>query len=139
VRPIAILDYRGYTTDFSTRANNAGACVANYAPESFLDVMAAMFEQQPSEGGPGLGNSAILDIVQGAGVDDPDVAECVTGESFEPWVTAATVRSRDHDVTGTPSIFINGTKWDPQSIQFEDFVAAETAKLGQTAEPNTAE
>ena len=131
VRPIAILDYRGYTTDYSTRANNVAACVANYAPDSFLDVMAAMYAQQPSEGGPGLGNNAIVDIVKSAGLDDEDVNACITGESFEPWVTSATQRSRDHDVTGTPTVFVNGTKWSPSTDgpTFDDVLNEEIAKL----------
>lgn len=136
VRPIAILDYRGYTTDYSTRANNVGACVANYAPDSFLDVMAAMYAQQPSEGGPGLGNNAIVDIVKSAGLDDEDVNACITGESFEPWVTAATQRSSQNGVTGTPTILVNGTKWDAQNTKFEDFVNAEIAKLGTEDAPS---
>lgn len=128
VHPVSILDYRGYTTDYATRANNVGACVANYAPDSFLDVMAAMYAQQPSEGGPGLGNSALVDVVKSTGLDDDDVNQCVTDESFTPWVTAATQRS---GVRSTPTIIINGTQWDPQTTpQFPDFVNAEIAKLG---------
>jgi protein-disulfide isomerase len=130
VKPIAILDYRGYTTDYSTRANNVAACVANYAPDSFLDVMAAMYAQQPSEGGPGLGNSAIVDVVKSAGLDDDDVNQCITGESFQPWVTAATARSSQAGVGSTPTIIINGTVWDRDAYAtFDDFVNAELAKL----------
>ncbi|AYF96962.1 DsbA family protein [Protaetiibacter intestinalis] len=137
VHPISILDYRGYTTDFATRANNAGACVANYAPESFLDVMAAMYEQQPSEGGPGLGNSAIVDVVKSAGLDDEDVNSCIRGVSFEPWVSAATDRALAGplpntelaNVSGTPTILIDGqqytptTSWD-SAEEFQAFVYA---------------
>lgn len=127
VHPVSILDYRGYTTDYATRANNVGACVANYAPDSFLDVMAAMYAQQPSEGGPGLGNGGLVDIVTSTGLDDPDVNQCVTDESFTPWVTAATSRS---GVRSTPTIIINGTQWDGQAQEFPDFVNSEIAKLG---------
>ncbi|WP_168200393.1 DsbA family protein [Protaetiibacter larvae] len=127
VRPVAILDYRGYTTDYSTRANNVAACVANYAPESFLDVMAAMYSNQPSEGGPGLSNSELVKIVTGTGLDNEDVNRCVSDESFTPWVTAATARS---GVRGTPTVIINGTQWDSQAVpQFGDFVASELLKL----------
>ena len=97
-----------------------------YTPESFLDVMAAMYENQPNEGGPGLGNNALADIVRGAGVDDEDVIGCVTGESFTPWVKSATERS---NVRSTPTIIINGTQWDPQATDFPAFVTAEITKL----------
>jgi protein-disulfide isomerase len=131
VHPVSILDYRGYTTDYATRANNVAACVANYAPDSFLDVMAAMYAQQPSEGGPGLGNSGLVDIVTSTGLDDEDVNQCVTDESFTPWVTAATASS---GVRSTPTVIINGTQWDAQTQDFPDFVNAEIAKLGTDAE-----
>ncbi len=127
VHPVSILDYRGYTTDYATRANNVGACVANYAPERFLDVMAAMYAQQPSEGGPGLGNSSLVEIVTSTGLDDADVNQCVLDESFTPWVTAATDRS---GVRGTPTVIINGTQWDANTADFPEFVNAELAKLG---------
>ncbi len=49
VHPIAILDHRVPGLPYSTRSNNVGACVANYAPESFYDVMTAMYVNQPAE------------------------------------------------------------------------------------------
>lgn len=116
VHPIAILDYRGYTSDFSTRANNVAACVAEYAPSRFLDVMAAMYEQQPSEGGAGLGNTAIKGVVHSAGLEDDDIDRCIDGEVFTPWVTTATQRALQgplpntevESVDGTPTILVNG-------------------------------
>ena len=127
VHPVSILDYRGYTTDYATRANNVGACVANYSPENFLDVMAAMYAQQPSEGGPGLGNSSLVEVVTSTGLDNDEVNQCVLDESFTPWVTAATDRS---GVRGTPTVIINGTQWDANAAEFPDFVNSELAKLG---------
>jgi len=121
VHPIAILDYRGFTTDFSTRVNTAAACVANYQPELFLDVMEAAYAEQPAEGGPGLGNSKIADIIADAGVDHPEVGGCISGQVFQPWVTAATQRALDGPlpntevakVTGTPTVLVNGQLFQP--------------------------
>lgn len=126
VHPVAILDARFTGRAVSTRANNVGACVANYAPDKFLDVMSAMYEQQAQEGGPGMSNAALVKVVEGAGVDDPDVISCINGEVFTPWVTAATARS---GVRSTPTVVINGTQWDMATVKFEDFVSAELAKL----------
>src|SRR5690606_35292219 len=108
--------------EVSTRANNVGACVANYAPESFLDVMGAMYAQQVEEGTSGMNNGALVDVVRSAGLDDADVEACITGESFTPWVTAATARA---GVRGTPTIVINGTVWDSQAQSFDEFVNSE--------------
>jgi protein-disulfide isomerase len=126
VHPIAILDHQFTAREVSTRANNVAACVANYAPESFLDVMSAMYANQPTEGTAGMSNSALIDVVKGAGLDDDDVTECISGESFTPWVQAATARS---GVRGTPTVVINGTVWDGTAQNFDEFVNAELAKL----------
>ena len=125
VRPVAILDYRGYTTDYSTRSNNVAACVANYEPENFLAAMSAMYAGQPPEGGPGLNNRGILKLVEGAGIDNPEIADCILNTTFTPWVTSATARS---EVRSTPTIIINGTEWD-RSVEFPDFITAELAKV----------
>ncbi|MCS0499154.1 DsbA family protein [Protaetiibacter mangrovi] len=126
VHPVAILDHAFTGREVATRANNVGACVANYAPEQFLDVMSAMYANQADEGGVGLSNADLVDIVTGAGVDDQDVVDCINGESFTPWVTSATARS---GISGTPTVVINGTKWDNSNQSFDDFVNAEIAKL----------
>jgi len=126
VHPVAILDHQFTGREVSTRANNVGACVANYAPESFLDVMAAMFAQQAQERTAGMNNGALVDVVHSAGLENDEVDACITGESFTPWVTAATQRS---GVRRTPTIVINGTVWDAQAIDFQAFLSAELAKL----------
>lgn len=126
VHPVAILNRAFTGRTVSTRANNVGACVANYAPENFLDVMAAMYANQAEEGTVGLSNSKLVDIVTGAGVDDEDVIQCINEESFTPWVDSATARS---GVSGTPTVIINGTQWNGQTQEFPDFVNSEIAKL----------
>ncbi len=126
VRNVAILDHQYTGRMFSTRVNNVAACVAEYAPERFLDVQAAIFAEQPQEGGPGLTNNALVDIVKSTGLDEPEINQCITGELFTPWVTSATQRS---GVGGTPTVVINGTQWDLRNETFPDFVNAELAKL----------
>jgi len=128
VHPIAILDSH-YTTPYSTRSNNVGACVADLAPDSFLDVMSAMYVSQPAEGTAGLTSSEIIDVVHGAGLDDADVDACIKSNHFEPWLTAATDRTTsDADLIApgaqgfsTPTIVVNGEVWD-RSGDIMDFI-----------------
>jgi protein-disulfide isomerase len=120
VHPIAILDSRFMGSRYSSRANNAGACVADLAPDGFLDVMAAMYDHQPQEGTSGISNSEIIDIVHEAGVVDDDVDACIEDEFFAPWVAAATQRATsDPDLVvpgnagmSTPTVVVNGELWD---------------------------
>jgi protein-disulfide isomerase len=129
VHPIAILDSRFAGSRYSSRSNNAGACVADLAPESFLDVMGAMFTNQPPEGTTGLTDAEITDIVHGAGLVNDDVDACIDDELFGPWVTAATDRTTsDADLIApgaegfsTPTIVVNGEVWD-RTIDVMEFI-----------------
>ncbi len=129
VHPIAILDSRFVGSRYSSRANNVGACVADLAPESFLDVMGAMFTNQPPEGTTGLTDAEIIDVVHGAGLVNDDVDACIDDELFGPWVTSATDRTTaDADLIApgaqgfsTPTIVVNGEVWD-RSIDVMEFI-----------------
>ncbi|MDP9027504.1 MAG: DsbA family protein [Actinomycetota bacterium] len=117
VHPIAILDTHYLTSKYSTRSNNAGACVANYAPDNFYAVMQQLYTDQPTEGTSGLTNNQLVSEVHKAGLTNGDVDKCITGVTFEPWVTAATSRATSAplpnstsgaSVSGTPTVLVNG-------------------------------
>jgi protein-disulfide isomerase len=117
VHPIAILDSR-FTAGslYSTRANNVGACVANFAPDNFFAVMQSMYTGQATEGTAGLSNSQMIRLVHGAGLKNGDVDKCIDGLTFKAWVGAATSRalagplpnSKVAAVDHTPTILVNG-------------------------------
>ena len=120
VHPIAILDGSYVGSRYSSRAANAAACVANFAPDKFLDAQAAMYLKQGVEGTTGLSNSEIKTIISDAGVTSSDVASCIDDETFASWVTDSTARATG-DATladptsgrfGTPTVTINGVRWD---------------------------
>jgi protein-disulfide isomerase len=134
VHPIAVLDRSYQGSLFSTRSNNAGACVANYEPEGFYDVMMAMYVNQPLETTAGLSNAEIIEVVKGAGVDNSDVDKCINGVTFESWLTAATDRATEGplpnanitSVTGTPTVIVNGIQYKgsiTDAVAFQAFVA----------------
>jgi len=131
VHPVAILDDHFTGPEFSTRVNNAGACVADSHPESFLAVMAAMFANQPEEGTAGLTDGELIDIVHSAGVDDATVDECINATAFRGWLTAATDRAAGNpDLAGpsgfgTPTLIVDGERWDGS----ESFTAFVNSKL----------
>ena len=138
VHPIAILDRSYQGTLYSTRSNNAGACVANFVPDSFYDFMTAMYVNQPAETSTGLTNSEIVDVAKGAGIDNADVDKCINGETFTSWVHAATQRAQDgplpnaniEAVAGTPTVLVNGIQFTgsiTDAAAFQAFVANPTA------------
>jgi protein-disulfide isomerase len=120
VHPISLLDGQSAATQYSTRAANAAACVANYSPNSFFDVNAALFEEQPGEGEPGLDDAELFDIVSNVGVSNENAIEkCINEVQFRPWVRDATARALNgpipnsdvDSVRGTPTILVNGAKY----------------------------
>lgn len=126
VHPIAILDRSSLGARYSSRANDAGACVANFAPDSFLAVMAEMYKEQPAEQTPGLTNSQIVQLVHTAGLRNTDVDKCINGESFKSWTASATQRALSGplpnsdvaSVQGTPTVLVNGKQFNPASGNF---------------------
>ncbi len=114
VRPVAILDRSFQGTRYASRADNAGACVANFSPNDFLAVMNAFYAKQPKENTPGLTDAQIRALVHGAGVASSDVDRCISGETFRSWVSAATARfladpaAQTPNGVGTPTVFVNG-------------------------------
>jgi protein-disulfide isomerase len=146
--PISILDQSSSGSQYSTRSANAAACVANYQPDSFLDVNAALFANQPAEGTTGLSNAELVSLVEEAGVTDESVASCITDGTFSDWVGDATDRALDNPLpnteigalTGTPTVLVQGVKYEgdlSDAAAFETFVmeqATATATDGTDTE-----
>jgi protein-disulfide isomerase len=133
--PVAILDHN-YGKRYSSRAANVAACVANYAPGSFLDVQKQFFDNQPEEGSDGLDTDAILDLVKAGGVDDADVTRCIRDESYKSWVRATTdavtadkaLANPETGGFGTPTVLVNGERLDNPGTLVETITAAATAE-----------
>ena len=93
-------------------------CVANYAPDKFLDVQTQFFDNQPEEGTKGLTNAEIADLVKAGGATGSDVSECLSNEQFKGWVTKSTNQVLADDSLkgaqgfGTPTIVVNGKRLD---------------------------
>lgn len=119
VHPVAILNRLSLGTDYSTRAGNAMACVAQYEPDSFLDAQEALFADQPAENTPGLGDGELVDVVSNAIGSNVEVSNCIRGNSFGGFIDAATARATsDPDLINpasggfsTPTVIVNGDRF----------------------------
>jgi len=110
-RPIAFLD-RMSSTDYSTRSLNAAACVMDDAGvDAFKKFHDTLFQNQPPEGGDGLPDSTLVDYAAQAGADKSAVQSCVDDETYKDWTKAATEAASKNDVTGTPTVFIDGEQF----------------------------
>lgn len=106
-RPIAFLD-RASTTDYSSRALNAAACVLDQAGrDAFVQMHDLLFANQPPEGTDGLSDDQLVDLAVRAGAEQAAVAACIEQERFAGWVDAAEQASRE-GVNATPTVLVNG-------------------------------
>jgi len=106
LRPISFLDGQSRGTEYSTRAGNAIATVADGAPEQVWDFHRALFEAQPEEGTEGLSDEEIAEVATGAGVPAA-VVDRFTEDTYEGWIAAATEASGRAGVKGTPTILVD--------------------------------
>ncbi len=118
IHPVSILDQNYVGSRYASRAANAAMCVANYAPEKFLDVQTQFFDNQPDEGTKGLTNAEIEKLVKAGGATGSDVADCVSNESYRGWVTKTTNVVLADDALkgpqgfGTPTVVVDGKRLD---------------------------
>ena len=81
-------------SQYSLRAANAAACVAEYSPDSFFDFHEALFRDQPEEGSEGLTDEQLVQRASKAGVTNlSKVTTCIEKRRFTSWVQQATVRA----------------------------------------------
>ena len=115
--PISILDRASMGTEYSTRAANAVGVVADQDPSHFLDVIAALYANQPEENTTALSDDEIAAVAIGAGVP-ADVANSFAKGEFTKWVTAATQQASIDGMQGTPTVMVNREILDPNQVNY---------------------
>lgn len=124
--PVSILD-RFSSTRYATRAANAAFCAADADAAKFEAVNEALFAAQPAENTPGLSDSALGDIVVGAGAPE-SARECVLRGRFEGHVATVTDAASKAGLQGTPYVTVDGKALaEPTRAALEAAVAAARA------------
>lgn len=141
IHPLAILDQASQGKKYSTRSANAAACVANYSANQFFDFSALLFDNQPKENTDGLTDKKLIELTIKAKVAKAkSVASCITEQKFKSWTIAATSRATTNalpgtDVkrlAGTPTVIINGKKYDGAINNAADFANAVSKAAGDS-------
>ena len=119
-RPVSFMDYASNGKEFSTRASNAAAVVADRSPEYFLDFHGALFANQPT--GNGLTDDDIADIAREVGVPQETIEEFTTTAPnsdervFSRWIAAATELVSDELGLSTPTIIVDGQRFPGEGV-----------------------
>lgn len=108
VIPVSILDRSSNGTNYSTRAANAAACVANSSPDQFFEFHRLLYAHQPKEGSSGLTDKQLIAYAKQAGVSDPSsVATCITAQKYANWVGTVT-DAWSKSYSSTPTVLVDG-------------------------------
>jgi len=139
IHPVALLTTKSAGTQYSLRAANAAACVAEFAPDAFFDFHESLFSDQPEEGSEGLSDEELLARAVASGVGNrSSVADCIEKRRFFSWVQAATVRALNGPIPGAdipaittaPTVIVDGKRFQ----YTKDFDAKELAQFVTDAE-----
>ncbi|MER7457624.1 thioredoxin domain-containing protein [Micromonospora sp. NPDC126480] len=103
--PVAYLN-RFSTTEYPTRASAASGCAA--AGGKFREFTEVLFERQPPEGGAQLSNDQLIDIGVELGLNRDSFGSCVRDGTYLPWTEHVTEEASRANITGTPTILVNG-------------------------------
>ncbi|MBB6404556.1 thioredoxin domain-containing protein [Arthrobacter sp. AZCC_0090] len=124
-RPLGFLDASS-STNYSSRAANAAACVVNSSPDKYSAFVDLLFARQPAEGSAGLSDNDLKKMATEAGAANID--SCVDSKTYRPFVKVVTKEAAVIGVTGTPTVFVEGKQWDGKTDPIADLNAAAAAK-----------
>jgi protein-disulfide isomerase len=141
IHPLALLDRVSQGTKYSTRAANAAACVANFAPDQYYKFHTLLLENQPKEKSSGLTDKQLVQLTLDANVNNTTkIRGCIEAQTFRSWVADARERALTgpipftdvEAISDTPTVIVNGVRYDGapnDAVAFSAFVvqAAGTA------------
>jgi hypothetical protein len=102
-------------TDYGTEAGSAAACVAVNDPGAWPAFNAALYANH-SASTDGWSASDFASFADSNGAGDA-TQKCITDETYTGWIADNTAASVKADVSGTPTMFIDGQKTDTLSGQ----------------------
>ncbi|KFF59556.1 hypothetical protein JF66_10425 [Cryobacterium sp. MLB-32] len=147
IHPIAILTGRSAGSQYSLRAANAAACVANYSPDNFYAFNSAMFVDQPAENTTGRSDADLQDVVRNSGVTTAltQIDTCITDETYKSWVIASTDRATAGPIpnspltaiASTPTVLVDGKQYQGSLADPKEFAAFVLQSAGESYSTST--
>lgn len=107
-RMVNFLDNPG-TDNYSSRAANAMACVAEESPEHANDFREAVFASYDTHQGGGLSNDELETMASDVGAE---LNGCISDNTYRPFVNFTTAKATETGIAGTPSVWVNGVEFE---------------------------
>lgn len=112
IHPVSILDRYSQNTKYSSRSASAAYCVAEKAPDSFLEFFNNLFAKQPTENTPGYTDEELAGFAEQAGAGA--AADCIADGTYMDFVRDQTTAQ---EIQGTPTVEVNGERIENSEIQ----------------------
>ncbi len=104
--------------EVSPRAANGFACAAAAGKaRGYADALYANFGQAWT-------NQQLIDLGKKLGINDASFAECVNTNKYAQWLQSVSAASDQRGVTGTPTVYVNGTQLPEGQLTPEGIMAA---------------
>lgn len=110
--PVAYLN-RLSSTEYSTRSSAASGCAADGG--KFAQYAAALFDRQPPEGSAGLGDDELIQIGTSVGLNANSFGSCVRDGTYKTWTEHVTAAASERGISGTPTVFVAGSRVEPSA------------------------
>ncbi|QOD42655.1 DsbA family protein [Clavibacter zhangzhiyongii] len=111
-------------TNYGRAAGSTAACVLQHDPAAWPGVHSALFANHSAETDSWTG-ADFSSWLTSQGVTDADALNCTTEGAFAGWITANTQAAAAADITGTPTLRIDGQ--ETATVSGQDLVDALTA------------
>ncbi len=113
-RPVGFLDGNS-GTNYSSRASNAFACMAEESPENYLDYVGSVVANQP--------NGELSDDELAAWAQDNydvDISECISDGTYRAFASYTTAQAQAEGVSGTPTVYVDDVDWAESETPFQE-------------------
>lgn len=107
-RMVNYLDNPG-TENYSSRAANAMACVAEESPDHAMDFIHEVFTSYNTHQGAGLSNDELVSLASEVGAE---INGCISDNTYRPFVNFTTAKAVETGIAGTPSIWVDGEPYE---------------------------
>ncbi len=114
IHPLSFLDAKLGNTS-SVAAASAFGCAADVGEQEALDFHQIVYVNQPEET-PGQEAWSTEDLIgwgNDVGIEGDDWESCVTDQTYAGWVEQVAKSQASADIQQTPTIFIDGEKFNP--------------------------
>ncbi len=115
IHPLSFLDSNLSNTS-SVAAANAFGCAADAGGQEALDFHQTLYANQPAEsaGQEAWTTADLIGWGNDVGIEGTEWESCVTDQAYAGWVEQVAKSQAAAGVTATPTIFIDGVKFDPR-------------------------